>query len=116
MRPIPYGRYLNNQHVDHTGVSNMFVFVEHLPHFVSALLRCDIQLKHRHCGKTQMRNYADTAASSFKPFTHEMLISECFYVSGAVTTWYESNFEMYRYFPHNILFNKELTGKLDKGV
>lgn len=41
--------YLDDQHVNHAGVSDMLVFVEHLPHFVSALSCRDVQLKHRHC-------------------------------------------------------------------
>lgn len=41
--------YLNDQHVDHTGISDVLVFVEHLPHFVSSLAHCDVQLEHGHC-------------------------------------------------------------------
>lgn len=40
--------YLNDQHVDHAGVSDVLVFVEHLPHFVSSLAHCDVQLEHCH--------------------------------------------------------------------
>lgn len=47
-RSVEGRSYLNDQHVNHAGVSDMLVFVEHLPHFVSSLARCDIQLKHCH--------------------------------------------------------------------
>lgn len=41
--------YLNDQHVNHTWVGDMLVLVEHLPHFVPSLTRCDIQLECCHC-------------------------------------------------------------------
>jgi len=44
--------YLYDQHVDHTGVVDVLVLVKHLPHFVSSLTCCDVQLKQRHCRQT----------------------------------------------------------------
>lgn len=49
--------YLNDQHVDHTGVVDVPVPVEHLPHFVSSLTYCDVQLKHSNCGETNIHRF-----------------------------------------------------------
>lgn len=45
--------YLDDQHVNHAWVSDVLVFIKHLPDFVSPLTGSDVQLKNSHCGKTQ---------------------------------------------------------------
>lgn len=59
--------YLNDQHVNHTWVSDVLVLVEHLPHFVSSLTCCDIQLECRHCRKKeiQMKTQPNVHSSNF---------------------------------------------------
>lgn len=41
--------YLNDEHVDHSNVSDVLVLVEQLPHFVCSLACGDVQLEQRHC-------------------------------------------------------------------
>lgn len=45
--------YLNDEHVDHSNVSDVLVLVKHLPHFVCSLAVGDVQLKQRHCRQQQ---------------------------------------------------------------
>jgi len=61
--------YLDDQHVDHTGVRDVLVFVEHLPHFLSSLARPDVQLVHHHCRRRTMQTEAPCQPRQLHPGT-----------------------------------------------
>lgn len=56
--------YLNDKHVNYTGVSDVLIFIKHLPHFVSSLARCDVQLKCRNCEERKVRKESPNCSTA----------------------------------------------------